>query len=78
MGLEAEALSFKRDRTSTCERIENRRELAVVALADLCARLSEQALVVAVLPENELLKQSMESGPLPILGSCRGKLVWMR
>ena len=59
VSLQAEALRLQRDRPASRERVENRGELAAVALADLLAGLAEQLFVIAVLPHHQSLHEGV-------------------
>ena len=71
MGLQAEALSFERDRATAGERVEDRRRVAARRLQDLGVRLGEQLLVADVLPHDEPLDdvvQPLALSALHLLG----------
>ena len=72
MRFEAKSLRLNRNSAATCERVYNRRELTIVRLADLVPRLLHEAFVIAVLPDDELFHQFMQSCALSVLRfSCR-------
>lgn len=78
MCFKTKALRLKWDRTASSKRIEYRGQRTSIALANLLTSLSQKRLVVAVLPDDELLHQGVEPRALGVLGSDRGELLWPR
>ena len=67
MRLQAKTLSFQRNRSATCERVQNRRNISACRLYDLFVRLIEEFFVVDIFPLDKAGDEPMKAFPFDLL-----------
>jgi hypothetical protein len=70
-------LRLKRDRTSTGKWVDNNRGITTTGSEDLLASGRQNSVIVGVVPQDKLFKNSEKSEALGILSFLARKFLWM-